>query len=226
MDFDSLALRKRYLGLLLEPTLREFEGVQLLQLVAPTCASPRPDEQVSWRPDDVPNKSLATDSTEYLVILSSAVGCEEVLHDLKSVVTDSTRLRHPKSHLDMAMTMYMVGNHHSSLGWIQKDAAAVVIANTCNTLKAQVQSQQRTSSYKGRRGVGVDTIVYDKLIKSCSGLMNTSSLRKSLKSANYRGQKLLAVSKLCGPGRPLWLLFPTRTLKAPNDPDYTVNPWE
>lgn len=77
----------------------------------------------------------------YLENLASAIGCVEVIIDLKSTIIVSRTLpRMAVTRLDMAMQVFAVGDSNGVLGWLQKDLASLFVANRFTKIQSSLNS--------------------------------------------------------------------------------------
>ena len=227
---DTVALRKICLGFLLGSVIQENQTVQLLSNLRPSHLSHVPADArppVIFSINENPNDAQAGDE-RYLEKLASAVGCSEVLADLKNA---SGILRVPPaegvSRVDMAMQMYALGDAAGILSFLQKDIAAFFLANRFSEIVSSIQAglpeAGRTRLKKRGRG-RVESEAYDRLEREWNQPQMAANLRRHIQSVNYHGQKLLDINKISA-NRHLWMFFPARKMAAPADPTFFVTPF-
>ena len=228
---DTITLRRMFLSFLLHFVKQENQTVQLmsnLRLNFPTSTSSQAHLQIPVVLSvDEEGNDVQGGEEGYLDNLASAVGCSDVLTDLKNI---SSILKLPPSgavsRLDMAMQMYTLGDASGILGYLQKDLAASFVANRYSEILKSVRARLGKSgkTKQGKRGRGMDSPAWDQLEQEWNQPQMSSTLRKHLQYVNSRGQKLLSVNRMCA-GRPLWMFFPARKMAAPADPTFFVTPF-
>ena len=219
---DPITLRRMFLSFLLEPVQQENQTVRLMSSLRPnlpTCATADASLQapVFFSIDNSPAE--AQDGAEHdLGTLSSAVGCTEVLADLKNI-SGMLRMHSTRavSRLDMAMQTFAIGEAGGILSFLQKDLAASFVARRFSEITRSIRARPR------KRGNRAKSDAYDQLEREWNKPQMTDKLRNHLRYVKSRGQKLLDITKMCA-GRPLWMFFPARRMAAPADPSFIVTP--
>jgi hypothetical protein len=149
-------------------------------------------------------------STE-IQVLASAVGCKEVLEDLRRILDSRHALRLEGSTIQHACQLFIRGEANSHLGCFQKSISALYLARKYE----EIENFMKGRRAKSTTGRSRDSLIYDQLLAE---FPNPSSADRSrLRSMRREGLQLLRLEKLSGSNYPVWMLFPMRRMSCSDD---------
>ncbi|KIW36540.1 uncharacterized protein PV06_11249 [Exophiala oligosperma] len=137
--------------------------------------------------------------------------------------------------LQVAVQLYTRGRGYTKLGSLTREFGALSITSTYRALMRIFQNKSNPGASEdvdmqivdrtepAKQGQGSDTLTYKYMLK-CTGQDEDPKALRRLQRAICRGNRLHHFEDICGPGRPLWMLRPIRTISCPLDPDYTIRP--
>ena len=204
----TVDLRLRYLHFLLEPYTSLLHSRNMVvgpshQAYVDLSLGPKPSTAAKPSQDMV----LTQDS---LCNLAWATGCEEVLQDLQTMFESHDTLKHGTV-IDNAYRLFARGTANLRLGGLQQSISSVYLARQYNEMKRKASLRARTRSSVGR---GTNSMVYDEMLQ-LSSLAQSPQVRKRLRKITQQGQRLLRIERVSGSSHPIWMLFPTKTIKCP-----------